>query len=319
MSLSLRKMKKPPLLILTGPTAVGKTELSLALAKALSGEIISADSMQVYRGMDIGTAKIRPEERRGIPHHLIDILDPEEDFDVYAFQKAAKEAIAGIQKRGHLPILAGGTGFYIQAVLRDIDFSESPGSSRLRRELTDELNEKGADALYDELRLVDPDSARIIHPHNQKRLIRALEFYRSTGTTISSHNARQRQKASPYQAYYFVLTLDRPLLYERINARVDEMIRQGLREEAAEFIVRRRLPDTKTAMKALGYREWYAYFAGRASMEETVWKIKQDTRHFAKRQLTWFRREENVIGLSWEDFDFDEEKILQFMLEKIKK
>lgn len=224
-------MKKKPLIILTGPTAVGKTKASIGLAKAVDGEIISADSMQVYRHMDIGSAKIKPEEMEGIPHHLIDVLEPDDEFHVVKFQQLAKKAMREIWERGHIPIVTGGTGFYIQALLYDIDFDENEKEDACRKELEAYAKEHGAEALHEKLAFVDPASAEMIHPNNIKRVIRALEFYEQTGKRISEHNETQRQRESPYAFAYFVLTDDRAHLYERINRRVDQMIEEGLVNE----------------------------------------------------------------------------------------
>lgn len=309
---------KPPLIILTGPTAAGKTALSLKLARAVRGEIISADSMQVYKGMDVGTAKIMEDEREGIPHHLIDILEPDRNFDVFTFQRLAKKAIEDILDRGHVPILTGGTGFYIQAVIRDVDFEESSGPSPIRQELEEALVRGKNEELWKELKAVDPRSAEIIHPNNGKRLIRALEFFRETGRPISEHNKEQQQKGSPFCFYYFVLNEERARLYSRINRRVDQMIEDGLEQEAEHFIKEVKLPPDCTAMKAIGYREWYDYFKGQADLDQTIDRIKEDTRHFAKRQLTWFRREQDVIWINKEEFGFDDDRILNFMLKTMK-
>lgn len=208
---------KQPLIILTGPTAVGKTALSIELAKALNGEIISADSMQVYRHMDIGSAKIMPEEMEGVPHHLIDVLEPWEEFNVTRFQSMAKEAMAGIYSRGHVPIVTGGTGFYIQALAYDIDFTENEDHSGIREKLEQLAAEKGEEHLHQMLAEIDPESAEAIHANNVKRVIRAIEYYRLTGEKISEHNKREREKQSPYDLYYYVLTRDRAALYERID------------------------------------------------------------------------------------------------------
>lgn len=304
---------KQPLLVLTGPTAVGKTKLSIALARAVGGEIISADSMQVYRHMDIGSAKIKIEEMQGIPHHLIDVLEPTEDFHIVLFQKMAKEAMADIYSRGHIPILTGGTGFYIQAVTRDIDFTEAEQENGYRKKLEAIALSQGAEALHRMLRDIDPKSAEEIHPNNVKRVIRALEFYHQNGVPISSHNEAQKQQTSPYNLAYFVLNAPRPLLYERIEARVDEMLSEGLVEEV------RKLQSMgccrgMVSMQGLGYKEILSYLEGECSLEEAVRILKRDTRHFAKRQLTWFRREPEVIWLDKEKFEFDDEKILARML-----
>ena len=303
---------KRPLVILTGPTAVGKTALSIALAKAIGGEIISADSMQVYRHMDIGSAKITPEEMEGIPHYLIDVLEPDQEFNVVVFQELAKQAAAEIYSRGHIPIVAGGTGFYIQALVYDIDFTENDEDTAFRRTLEEQAKREGAEALYERLRAVDPESCESIHAHNIKRVIRAIEFYEKTGKKISEHNRKQRQNDSPYNFAYFVLNDDRERIYERINVRVDLMMAQGLVEEVRalrESGCRKEM----VSMQGLGYKELLSYLEGETSMEEAVYLIKRDTRHFAKRQLTWFRREKEVIWVDKTVFDHDSQKILNFM------
>lgn len=303
-----------PLVILTGPTAVGKTRLSVELAKAIGGEIISADSMQVYRHMNIGSAKITPEEMQGVPHHLIDILEPSEDFNVVFFQRKCRECMKEIYGRGHIPILAGGTGFYIQAVLYDIDFTENEEDTSYRRRLEQLAGERGAEALHEMLRQVDPASAEAIHANNVKRTIRALEFFHLTGTQISEHNKQERAKKSAYRSCYFVLNEDRQRLYERIDRRVDEMLRAGLVDEV------RRLRDMgchsgQVSMQGLGYKEILDYLDGRCTLDEAVDLIKRDTRHFAKRQLTWFRREKSVLWVEKEAFQNDEGRILSYLLE----
>lgn len=307
--------EKKPLIILTGPTAVGKTELSLKLAEAVNGEIISADSMQVYRRMDIGTAKIKPEEMRGIPHHLIDVLDPREDFDVVAFKAMAKEALADIYSRGKIPIVAGGTGFYIQALLYDIDFQETRVSD-YRKELTDYYEQNGAHALHERLRDIDPESYAAIHENNVKRTIRALEFYHDTGYPISRHNEEQKNRLSPYHFAYFVLNDDRALLYERIEKRVDHMLEEGLVKEV-EGLLAYGCRSDMVSMQGLGYKEIIAYLNGECSLEEAVYILKRDTRHFAKRQLTWFRRERDVTWVQKNAFS-SEEEILEFMLDTMR-
>ena len=303
---------KRPLVILTGPTAVGKTALSIALAKAIGGEIISADSMQVYRHMDIGSAKITPEEMEGIPHYLIDVLEPDQEFNAVVFQELAKQAAAEIYSRGHIPIVAGGTGFYIQALVYDIDFTENDEDTAFRRTLEEQAKREGTEALYERLRAVDPESCESIHAHNIKRVIRAIEFYEKTGKKISEHNREQRQNDSPYNFAYFVLNDDRERIYERINVRVDLMMAQGLVEEVRalrESGCRKEM----VSMQGLGYKELLSYLEGETSMEEAVYLIKRDTRHFAKRQLTWFRREKEVIWVDKTVFDHDSQKILNFM------
>ena len=305
------KLKKP-LIILTGPTAVGKTALSIELAKRIGGEIISADSMQVYRYMDIGSAKITKEEMQDVPHHLIDVLNPEEEFNVFRFQEMAKEAMEGIYGRGHIPIIAGGTGFYIQALLYDIDFAEEEGASEVRLRLEREAKELGNEALHERLKLVDPESAKSIHPNNIKRVIRALEFFEINGNKISVHNRTEREKKAPYDFCYFVLNDERERLYQRIELRVDEMLNAGLLKEVKE-LKDRGYHKNMVSMQGLGYKEILAYLEGEYSLEEAVYLIKRDTRHFAKRQLTWFRREKEVIWVNKPEFDYDNQKILEYM------
>lgn len=306
--------KKKPLIILTGPTAVGKTAASIGLAKAIGGEIISADSMQVYRYMDIGSAKIMSEEMNGVCHHLIDVLEPEEEFNVAVFQKMAKEAMQGIYERRHIPIVVGGTGFYIQALLYDIDFEKGEENTDYREELEAYAKDHGAQALHDRLREVDPKSADAIHANNVKRVIRALEYYHETGTQISEHNEAEREKESPYQFAYFVLNDVRSHLYERIDHRVDLMMEQGLLDEVTA-LKNRGCTREMVSMQGLGYKEILDYLDGKDTLEEAVTILKRDTRHFAKRQLTWFRRERDVRWIQKEEYGYDEEKILQAMLE----
>lgn len=296
---------KKPLIILTGPTAVGKTAASVKLAKAVEGEIISADSMQIYQYMDIGTAKITPEEMSGIRHYLVDEITPDTPFHVYEFKKMAEDAMKKIWEKGKLPIIAGGTGFYIQALLYDIDFQEEREGQVFRHELEKKAEEKGARYLHEKLREVDPASAEAIHPNNKKRVIRALEYFHETGRPISAHNTEQRQKESPYQFLYVVLTMNRKKLYERINQRVDDMVAAGLFEEA-ETLIKRGYTKDMVSMQAIGYKELFDYFEGMISKEEAVEQIKKDTRHFAKRQLTWFRREKEVVFVDKEQFATDE-------------
>lgn len=309
--------EKKPLIILTGPTAVGKTKASIGLAKAIGGEIISADSMQVYRHMDIGSAKITKEEMADVPHYLIDVLEPEEEFHVVRFQQMAKAAMTDIYSRGKIPIIVGGTGFYIQALLYDIDFTENEGDSVYREKLEALAKEKGAAYLHGQLAMVDPKSAEEIHANNIKRVIRALEFYHQTGQKISEHNERERQKESPYQFCYFVLNDRRECLYERIDQRVDQMIRNGLVQEV-QTLKERGCTKQMVSMQGLGYKEIFSYLEGDCSLEEAVYIIKRDTRHFAKRQLTWFKRERDVIWVHKDELNYDDEKLLQSLLESIK-
>lgn len=306
---------KKPLIILTGPTAVGKTSLSVELAKAVNGEMISADSMQVYKQMDIGTAKIKPEEMQGIQHYLIDMLDPKEDFNVVMFQKLAKEAMETIYAKGKIPIVVGGTGFYIQALLYDIDFEETQISA-YRDELSEFVKQNGAQALHEKLKEIDPVSFKEIHPNNVKRVIRALEFYHDTGVPISKHNVEQSQKQSPYNFVYFVLNDDREILYQRIDKRVDQMMEEGLEKEV-KTLIDYGCDETMVSMQGLGYKEFFPYFRGEYDLEEAVRILKRDTRHFAKRQLTWFRREKEVTWVDRQKFA-DSRQLLEYMLTCIK-
>ncbi len=302
-----------PLVVLTGPTAVGKTSLSIGLAKALDAEIISADSMQVYKYMDIGSAKIRPWEMQGVPHHLVDVLDPREEFHVVRFQQMAKEAMEQIYSRGKIPLLVGGTGFYIQAVTRDIDFSQEGEDSPFRRELEALAREKGAEYLHSRLAQVDEESARKIHPNNVKRVIRALEFYEENHYPISLHNQQEKEKESPYNLAYFVLNAPRDLLYRRIDQRVDQMVEEGLLDEV-RYLKDMGCDRSLVSMQGLGYKEILAYLEQEISFEEAIRILKRDTRHFAKRQITWFKREKDVIWMDKEKYDYDEDRILADML-----
>ncbi len=303
---------KSPLVVLTGPTAVGKTELSIKLAKAINGEIISADSVQVYRHMNIGSAKITEEEMHGVTHHLIDILNPDEEFNVALFKKYADIAIADIYGRGHIPIIVGGTGFYIQAVLNNIDFTETSDDG-YRATLEELYKNHGAKYLHDILKKEDPDSADNIHPNNVKRVIRALEYKHQTGKLISVHNEEERIKESFYNSAYFVLNCDRKLLYERIDKRVDIMINEGLVDEVNSLISTFNLNKSMTSMQALGYKEIYDYLVNDITLDEAIYLLKRDTRHFAKRQLTWFNREKEVLMID-KDILNTEDKQLDYIL-----
>ena len=293
--------EKKPLIVLTGPTAVGKTNLSIRLAKKIGGEIISADSMQIYKKMNIGTAKISPEEMAGVPHYLVDELDPGEEFNVVAFQQMAKKAMKQIYENGHIPIVVGGTGFYIQALLYDVDFSEHETEEKYRQELVALEQEKGREYLYEMLKQADPEYAAIVHSNNVKRVIRALEYYHETGRKLSEHNAQQREHSSPYQFVYLVLNDEREILYDRIDRRVDQMMEAGLLQEV-EALVKEGYERTLVSMQGLGYKEFFDYFDGKCTLEETLDIIKRDTRRFAKRQLTWFRREKEVCWMNKQDY-----------------
>lgn len=299
-----------PLIIITGPTAAGKTNLSVRLARAIGGEIISADSMQVYRHMDIGSAKITEEEKRGVPHYLIDVLNPDEEFNVAVFQKMARDAVNTIYSHGNIPIVTGGTGFYIQALLYDIDFTDNGEDSSIREELELLGREKGGEYLHDLLHKIDPDAAGEIHPNNKKRVIRAIEFFRQTGEKISEHNRREREKSSPYNFLYYTVNMDRETLYQRIDRRVDLMMEQGLVEEVKKL---KEMGCTRNmvSMQGLGYKEILDYLQGDCTLEEAVYILKRDTRHFAKRQITWFKRERDVRDLYLPEFDYDLEQVLK--------
>lgn len=307
---------KKKLIVLTGPTAVGKTDLSIKLARSVGGEIVSADSIQVYKHFDIGSAKITVEEMQGIRHHLIDVLEPSDSFSVADFKSMAVSAMAGIYERGHIPIITGGTGFYIQAVLNDIDFTTTCDDG-YRAELEQLYEEKGALYLHDMLRAIDSESAESIHPNNVKRVIRALEYHHQTGNKISSHNALERERTSPYNFAYFVLKCDRSILYERIDRRVDIMLENGLVDEVRGLVRDYGLTKDMVSMQGLGYKEILQYLNGESTLDEAVYVLKRDTRHFAKRQITWFKREKDVI---WVDKDvlLTEQAQLEFMLNNLK-
>ena len=305
-------MNQKPLVILTGPTAVGKTELSVALAKRIHAEIISADSMQVYRHMDIGSAKITPEEMQGIPHHLIDELSPFEEFHVVRFQEMAKQRMEEIYARGNIPLIVGGTGFYIQALVYDIDFTEQEKDDAYRRQLAAEAASFGNEYLHQKLAKIDPASAKAIHPNNRKRVIRALEYFEKSGQPISDHNEEERSKESPYDFAYFVLSDERQRLYERIDRRVDEMLAHGLVDEV-RALQKMGCTGDMVSMQGLGYKEILRYLNGELSYDEAVYILKRDTRHFAKRQLTWFKRERDVIWVNKPEWRYRETDILEYI------
>lgn len=307
---------KKPLVIIAGPTAVGKSETAIALAKKIDGAIISADSMQVYRGLDIGTAKIMPKEMQGVPHYLIDILSPEEEFNVVRFQQLAKKAIDEIYAMDRIPILCGGTGFYIQALLYDIDFRKEPDDDTYRKELMRIADEGGAGQLYARLLEEDPEAAESIHPNNTKRIIRALEFIRFSGNKISAHNAEEHEKEAAYRAAYFCLTMDREKLYQRINERVDGMIEAGLEEEVRSLAAKG-LHKDMVSMQGIGYHEMFEYFDGEVTREEAIQKIKTESRHYAKRQLTWMRRERDVIWIDRDEY-LETDQVVEKMLSVLK-
>lgn len=303
------------IIILTGPTAVGKTALSVKLAKKIDGEIISCDSMQVYKRMDIGSAKVSKEEMDGVKHHLIDILEPDEEFNVYVFKQYAKEALNEIYANNHIPILVGGTGFYIQALLYDIDFKEEDNSV-IRKELENEASLNGSAYMYEKLIAVDPDYAKTLHPNNVKKIIRALEYISLNGQLFSEHNNVEKSKKSPYDFRYFVLNDERQRLYNNIELRVDKMIDMGLVDEV-RALYDNGYTKNMVSMQGLGYKELFDYYDGLCTLDEAIYNIKIRTRHFAKRQLTWFRGQEDVIFVNKQDYLYDDEKILEYMLEVI--
>lgn len=308
-------MNKKPLIILTGPTAAGKTALSIKLAKQINGAIISADSMQVYRHMDIGSAKVTPEEMDGVPHYLIDVLEPTEEFSVHTFKQMAETALQEIYARNMIPIVVGGTGFYIQALLYDIQFTETDTDTACRSELEKLAEEKGADWIHGQLKAVDPEAADQIHANNIKRVIRALEYFHQTGQKISEHNAQERQRSSPYNYVYFVLNRDRADLYRRIDLRVDKMLKAGLLDEVKALKEMGYTRDM-VAMKGLGYKEILDCYSGEITLDEAIYRVKRDSRHFAKRQLTWFRRERDV---TWVELDQrTEDEVLEELINALK-
>ena len=308
-------MTKDKLIILAGPTASGKTSVSIDLAKRIGGEIISADSMQVYRGMDVGTAKIKADEMQGVKHYLINVLDPTEDFNIVKFQDMVKYSIEEIKQNGHIPILVGGTGFYIQSVIYDIDFDTQDDNGDIRKALEEEYDKMGADFMYEKLKKIDSVSAENIHKNNKKRIIRAIEYFLINNALISAHNESQRKKDSPYDFRFFVLNPPRDILYDRINQRVDKMVDEGLVREV-KGLKNAGLSSANISMQGIGYKEILEYLNGVATLEEAIDNIKQNTRHMAKRQVTWFKREKDVIYINPFEFD-NNEKIVDYMVDKI--
>ena len=294
----MEQTNKRPLVILTGPTAVGKTAASIGLAKAIGGEIISADSMQVYREMDIGSAKIRPEEMDGVPHHLVDVLDPSEDFNVVLFQQMAKEAMEGIYQRGHIPIVVGGTGLFVDSLANGVTF----GEVGVMQEIRDRLQKLDNEMLYNRLKTLDPQAAEEIHPNNRKRVIRALELCLA-GTTKTRQNKESLTALSPYEALYIgVSYVNRQKLYDRINKRVDLMLENGLETEAINMLSKVGV----TSKQAIGHKELLPYINGEISYDEAVENLKRATRRYAKRQLTWFRRNDEINWLYADEMTNDE-------------
>ncbi|MCR4651781.1 MAG: tRNA (adenosine(37)-N6)-dimethylallyltransferase MiaA [Lachnospiraceae bacterium] len=309
------KYNDKPLIIIGGPTAVGKTDLSIDLARKINGSIISADSMQIYKYMDIGSAKIMPEEMRGVPHYLIDELEPNEEFGVNIFQQMAYKALDDIYSKGRIPIITGGTGFYIQALLYEIDFTEeTPHDDIYRKELEQIAEtEEGKLRLFDELCKTDPEYTKGLHANNSRRVIRALEYYRYTGRKFSEYNEEQREKISPFNYLYIALTDDREKIYSRIDKRVDIMMDKGLLGEVTK-LHQMGYNRSYNSMQGIGYKELLDHLDGLITLDEAVERIKLDTRHFAKRQLTWLRREKDVVFLNKSDYN-SEDVLLNKILE----
>lgn len=295
---------KKPLVVIAGPTACGKTELSIKLAKKINGEIISADSMQVYKMMDIGTAKATKEEMCGIKHYLLDELMPDEEFNVMIFQQKAKAYMEDIYAKGKIPILVGGTGFYINALVNDNCFTETEDDNEaVRKALYEDAEKNGAEYNHNRLKEVDPEYAATVHPNNIKRVARALEYFLLTGEKFSVHNALEKEKASPYNVAFIILNMDRQKLYERIDMRVDLMVKNGLVEEVKALLDKGYSPDL-VSMQGLGYKEIVPFINGEITLEEAVCELKKRTRHFAKRQLTWFKRQtEDCLWVDLTDGD----------------
>lgn len=283
------------ILVVTGPTATGKTALSVELAKKLGGEIVSADSMQIYRGMDIGTAKVTKAEMQNIPHHMIDIADPSEDYSVSRYVEEADAAVRGILSRGRLPIVAGGTNLYIDSLIAGLDFAEKAEDAALRESLNKQYDDIGGEAMLEHLRGFDPERAAKLHPADKRRIVRAMEIYILTGETITRHDEETKKRPKRYDAVKIALTFaDRAVLYDRINARVDKMVSDGLFDEV-KGLLDSGLSPACTSMQAIGYKEPAAYFRGEMSKDAAIELIKLSSRRYAKRQLTWLRRDTTVL------------------------
>ncbi len=285
-------MEKIPVIAVIGPTASGKTDLAVQIALRYNGEVVSADSMQIYKGMDIATAKPTAEEMRGVPHHLIDFVDPCEKYSVARYIADAKKVIADIHSRGKLPIVCGGTGLYVDSLLNNVIFEEEPDNAAIREQLTERLHTEGAERLLAELEQIDPESAKNLHPNNAGRIIRALEVFYLTGETATQRRARSISQPSNYNVLYLAISfLDREFLYERINKRVDVMLQLGLVEEARMFLSNK---NADTAAQAIGYKELSGWLQGNISREDAIENLKRETRRYAKRQITWFKRNNNI-------------------------
>lgn len=297
---------KIPLVVIVGPTAVGKTDTAIIVAQKIGGEIISADSMQIYRHMDIGTAKPNRDEMKGIKHYMIDIVNPEEEFSVADFQRIAKAYIEDINKRGKLPIVVGGTGLYINSLVYNLDFTETISDPELRENLRELARERGNEYLHEMLKRVDPEAAEKLHPNDIKRIIRALEVYHCSGKPMSQYHRTIKKEEVPYDLAMVGLRMNRKDLYRRIEQRVDKMIEEGLVEEVRELLDRGCTRDM-TSMQGLGYKEIIGYLEGEYSLEEAVSILKRDTRRFAKRQFTWFGRDDRIFWIDVEKYSSREE------------
>lgn len=307
---------KKPLVVIGGATACGKTDVGVLLAEKINGEIISADSMQAYRYMDIGTAKPTKQEMKNIKHYLIDEIEPDEEYNVMIFQKKAKQYMEKIWNMGKIPILVGGTGFYINAIVYDALFEETEQDNTFRNEMYQFAEQNGADALYQKLKEVDPVYAQTLHANNVKRVVRALEYHHFTGQLFSEYNAEQKQKQSPYNTAMIVLTMERQKLYDRIEKRIDNMMQQGLLEEV-EMLLKKGYTKDLVSMQAIGYKELIPYFSQQISLEQAVYDLKKNTRHFAKRQLTWFKRQTEGVWIDITDQNLEQatEKIIRYLKE----
>jgi tRNA dimethylallyltransferase len=308
--------EKQKVIVIIGPTAVGKTRLSVELAQRVNGEIISGDSMQIYKEMDIGTAKVSKEEMQGVPHYLIDVKEPTEPYSVAEFQREVRDLIDVISKKGCIPIIAGGTGLYIQSVLYDYQFSDTGKDEEIRLRLEKQVEEEGMETVFEELRRIDPVSAKNIHPNNVRRVIRALEVFHSTGKTMAEYQESQEQELL-YDVAFVGLTMDREVLYDRINLRVDLMVEQGLFEEV-ESLYKKGIRDCQS-IQAIGYKELYGYFDGLLTKEQAIEALKQNSRRYAKRQLTWFRNKMDVTWFDMTDANFEYilEEIFLFVAGKL--
>lgn len=283
---------KIPVVCVVGPTASGKSDLAVELALRLDGEVVSADSMQIYRGMDIATAKIRPDEMRGVPHHLLDFLQPGTPYSVADYVRDAERVIREICGRGRLPFVVGGTGLYVSSLIDHVQYAEIGSSETLREQLRERAAREGTAALLRELAEFDPQSAEKLHENDQKRIIRAIEIYRLSGKTKTEWEAVSRREESPYDPYFLGLTAPREMLYDRIDRRVERMMQEGLLQEVCR--ISQSVPQPATAQQAIGYKELLPYLRGECTLEEAVAAIQQETRRYAKRQLSWFRRDERI-------------------------